>query len=97
MIEDGVHVNDNITSFLIESLVWNVPNYVINSFDTWQDTLSHSIAYIYSKTKDEQECKKWGEVSDLLYLFHGSRKWTVKEVNSYMLSLFGYLEDEGEV
>lgn len=91
MIYDGEKVCDNITSFLLECLVWNVPNRIMNDNDSWTDRLKESIVYIYEQTNDEETCKEWGEVSELLYLFVG-RKWTYKDVNSYMVLLWNHLE-----
>jgi hypothetical protein len=91
MIDDGENVSDNITSFLLECLVWNVPNRIINDNDSWTDRLKESIIYIHEQTKEEKTCKEWGEVSELLYLFTG-RKWTYKDVNSYMVLLWNHLE-----
>lgn len=92
MIEDGKTVSDNITSFLLESLVWNVPNNIMNDYPTWTDRLKQSIIYIYNNTKTDDTCKSWGEVSELLYLFHSGRKWTREDVNNYMQQLWNYLE-----
>jgi len=91
MIDDGENVSDDITSFLLECLVWNVPNRIMNDNETWTDRLRESIIYIHDKTKDETSCKEWGEVSELLYLFIG-RKWSYKDVNAYMVLLWNHLE-----
>lgn len=92
MIEDNVGVSDNITSFLLECLVWNVPNHIFNNYDTWTDRLKESIKYIYNATKEgEETCNEWGEVSELLYLFK-ARKWNVKDVNQYMVQMWNYLQ-----
>jgi hypothetical protein len=92
MIEDGILVSDNITSFLLECLVWNVPNEVINNDDGWTERLRGSITYLYQNTKNHDTCKDWGEVSERLYLFHPSRKWTQQEVNEFLLQMWAYLE-----
>ena len=92
MIEDGKNVNDNITSFLLECLVWNLPNNIFNNYDTWTERLRQSIVYIYDKTKEDKDCSEWGEVSELLYLFRESRKWSRQDVNDYMVLLWNYLE-----
>lgn len=91
MLEDGENVSDNITSFLLECLVWNVPNNIFNNYDTWNERLKQSIIYIYQQTESDENCSDWGEVSELLYLFAG-RKWNRKDVNEYMLLLWKYLE-----
>lgn len=92
MLEDGEPVSDNITSFLLECLVWNVPNRIMNNYDSWTERLKQSIIYIYENTKEKDSCKEWGEVSELIYLFHSSRKWTRQDVNEYMAQLWNYLE-----
>lgn len=92
MIDDGENVSDNITSFLLECLVWNTPNRIMNDYDTWEERLKESIRYIYQNTKEQADCKEWGEVSELFYLFHSERKWSYSDVNNYMQELWGYLE-----
>lgn len=92
MIEDKIPVSDNITSFLIECLLWNVPNKVFNDYDTWTERLKQSIIFLYNNTKEDKDCKEWGEVSELLYLFHTGRKWSSKDVNSFLLQAWKYLE-----
>jgi hypothetical protein len=91
MRDDKIKVSDNITSFLLESLMWNLPTNIYNNNHTWTEILKQSIIYLYEQTKEESTCKEWGEVSELLYLFVG-RKWTVKEVNDYLVLTWNYLE-----
>lgn len=92
MIDDAKPVSDNITSFLLECLVWNVPYNIMNDYETWTETLKQSIVHIYNKTKTTEDCKEWGEVSEFFYLFHGGRKWNSDDVNKYMVQLWNYLE-----
>lgn len=92
MIADDENVSDNITSFLIECLVWNVPNNIFVDFDNWTEILKESIVYLYTNTKEENLCTEWGEVSELLYLFKGNRKWSQDDVNTYLLQVWAYLE-----
>jgi len=91
MIDDGENVSDNITSFLLECLVWNVPNRVMNDYATWTVRLKESIIYLHDQTREQSTCKEWGEVSELLYLFHGDRKWSYQDINSYMVLLWNHL------
>ena len=92
MRDDGVKISDNITSFLIECLVWNVPNAKIDNYYSWTERLKKSIIYIYEQTKEQETCNEWGEVSELLYLWRGNRKWSIADVNQYMIQLWNYLE-----
>lgn len=91
MINDGIPVSDSITSFLLECLVWNVPNSILNDNNTWQERLKDSIVYLYQHTKDEDKCDEWGEVSELLYLFRGNRKWSKNDVNQFLVDAWNYL------
>lgn len=92
MRDDGIDVSDNITSFLMECLVWNIPNSTIDNYDSWTERLKQSIIYIYNQTKEQETCNEWGEVSELLYLWRGNRKWSRTDVNEYMVQLWNYLE-----
>ena len=92
MQEDGINVSDNITSFLIECLVWNVPNSKIDNYYSWTERLKQSIIYVHEQTKEQDTCNEWGEVSELLYLWRGNRKWSRTDVNQYMVQLWQYLE-----
>ncbi|MBB5645983.1 nucleotidyltransferase [Pedobacter cryoconitis] len=91
MIDDKVAVSDNITSFLLECLVWNVPDHIFNNYDTWTERLRQSIIYLYQNTGEDSKCNTWGEVSELLYLFRDSRKWSRVDVNNYLVQMWNYL------
>lgn len=92
MIKDGISVNGNITSFLLECLLWNVPSQIFNDYETWTDRLRESITFLWNSTQTEQNCNNWCEVSGLLYLFSADRKWSQADVNTYLLQLWCYLE-----
>ncbi|WP_338762016.1 nucleotidyltransferase [Bernardetia sp. ABR2-2B] len=92
MIKEGVSVSSKISSFLIECLVWNIPNNIINNYSSWTERVKAAIAYLYNKTKNPSECKEWREVSEMLYLFHNGRKWDVKTVNQFLIEMRNYLE-----
>lgn len=93
MEEDGFYNNPNISSFLLECLVWNCPNTVFINHDTWSQRVKEAIIFLYNKTKNETDaCKDWGEVSDLLYLFHGGRKWSKQDANTHLLKMWNYME-----
>ena len=91
MIDDGVIISNNITSFLLECLVWNVPNHIFNDWNTWTKRLQESMKHLYNEIENNK-CKDWGEVSELLYLFHSSRKWSEQDVLDYLEQMWDYLE-----
>ena len=92
MIQDGKSVDPNITSFLLECLLWNVPDWIYNDNETWTERLKYSIAFVLDKTLIEDRCSDWTEVSGLLYLFDRTRKWSRQDVHSYLVDLWLYLE-----
>ena len=91
MIDDGVRINNNITSFLLECLVWNVPNYIFNDSNTWTKRLQESMNHLYNEIENDK-CSDWREVSELLDLFDSSRKWSKQDVLNYLKQMWNYLE-----
>jgi hypothetical protein len=59
---------------------------------TVEERLREVIIYLFNQTKTDEECKKWGEVSEMLYLFHSSKKWDIKKVNTFIKQVWNYLE-----
>lgn len=90
MFNEGLIDGDIITSFLIECLVWNVPNSRINASASWSDNVRDAIAYLWTAIRDEEH-KQWGEVSERLYLFHKGRKWTDLETKDLLCEMYDYL------
>ena len=90
MVDDNVANGDKISSFLIECLVWNVPNDIITGYSTWTETVKQAIIYLYNSIKDGKH-KEWGEVSEYLYLFHPARKWSSNDAQSFLYDMWNYL------
>ena len=90
MVDDHVTNGDKITSFLVECLVWNIPNEKITRYSTWTVTLREAIRYLYQEI-DAGRHTKWGEVSEILYLFHSGRKWTDQDAKQWLVDAWNYL------
>ena len=71
MQENNVVKAKDIGSFLIESLVWNVPDPNFGH-ETFGEDLKTILAHTFNATIDDQDCNEWGEVNELKYLFRGS-------------------------
>lgn len=93
MVDEGLTNGDLITSFLIECLIWNVPNQRVTADSLWTETVRNSIAYLWNAINEEKH-KEWGEVSERLYLFHSSRKWTDIGTKNFLFDMYGYLKFE---
>ena len=89
MVDDGKTNGDKITSFLVECLVWNVPDSTITGYNSWTETVQQAIIYLYNAIKDDKH-KEWGEVSELLYLFRG-RKWTDQDAKQWLYDAWNYM------
>ena len=92
MEENNEQIDESICSFLIECLVYNVPNYVFNDGVNWNDRLKKAVYYLHRNTRSDGNCDDWGEVSELLYLFHSGRKWTISTANNFLFQMWKYLE-----
>ncbi len=64
-----------LPSFLMECLVYNVPNAWLNN-STYVADMRAILAGIFNATMTDDDCKEWLEVSERKYLFHSSQPWT---------------------
>lgn len=88
---DDKKVNENaITSFLIECLIWNVPNNYITGSNTWNETIQNTIACLYTEM-NKGNYTNWTEVSKMFPLFRSGQKWSVNDVSSFLLDMYSYL------
>ena len=95
MVDEGKINGDKISSFLVECLIWNVPDATITSYSTWTERVKQAIVFIYSAIDDENH-SDWGEVSERLYLFYKGRKWTGSDAKDFMHKAWDYLECANE-
>lgn len=95
MEEEGYYSNANVTSFLLESLVYNLPDSCfLTSDDTydWNTIVRSLIIEIWNDTKPDCDLwKDWTEVSELLPLMY-NHKWSRDDVNSFMYHLWNFLQ-----
>lgn len=90
MEDDGVAAASPICSFLIESLVWNVPN---DQFGNQQYTtdLRNVLVYLWNGTEGPGGCDGWAEVNDLNYLIQPAQSWTRQDVRAFIQGAWNYL------
>jgi hypothetical protein len=96
MTDERIITGDKITSFLIESLIYNVPNDVINYFSinyyTWYQMVKEVTRYLYNKMNKEVKYGKFLEVSKRYYLFRSKRKWTEYDVRDFLVQIWNYIK-----
>ena len=79
MVENG-ELPEELPSYLIECLVFNVPNEKFGHL-AYLDDMQSVLARIYNETLENGNWHDWAEVNDLHYLFRGNRSWTREEVH----------------
>lgn len=89
MVDDQAADGEKITSFLVECLVYQIPNNTISNASTWTETVRQALIYLYNEIKEGRH-KEWCEVSDMLYLFRG-RKWTDLDAKQWLCDAWNYL------
>jgi len=92
MVDEQVAFPVTVKSFLLECLLYQVPNSIYNDNTSWTDRLRGAILWLYNQMKDVNAVKDWLDVSGCLYLFHDSRGWTAADVSQFLIVLWNYLE-----
>ncbi len=90
MQEEKISAADNIASFLIESLVYNVPNSEFST-DSYYEDLRNVLVSTYNATKTDEADKDWREVNGIKYLFHPKQGWTREQANAFLLGCWRYV------
>ena len=70
MQDKGIAAASNIGSFLIESLVWNVPKEEFER-DSHRAIVRAVLAHNVNNTMSDEKCADWGEVNELKYVLLG--------------------------
>ncbi len=90
MVDQGHDTAKVIPSYLIECLIWNVPNANFGQ-QTLKADVRNAIAYLWDETRSAETCKDWGEINDLKYLFNAFQPWTREQVNSFLQAAWNYI------
>jgi hypothetical protein len=89
MVADQIVDGDMISSFLVECLVYQIPDSIIMKSSSWNNTLGASIYYLYNEINEGRHTE-WTEISGMIYLFFG-RKWTDKDVLNWLVNVWKFL------
>lgn len=90
MVDEGYEAADPIPSYLIECLVWNVPNEGFEHNSLVAD-VRYAIAHLWNETRFDESCARWGEINELKYLFRGNQPWSRSQVNCFLQSAWNYI------
>lgn len=90
-LEDkGIAAARPVPSYLIECLVWNVPNEGFGH-PTYTADVRWALAHLFNNTRNFEDCKEWGEINELKYLFRTSQPWTLEQAHSFISAAWDYV------
>ena len=89
MAEHNVRAAHNMGSFLIESLVYNVPNPAF-SHATYTADVEAVLTHIYNAAAKDDLCGDWREVNGFKFLFHPTQTWTREQIHDFALAAWRY-------
>ena len=78
MAMEGIRTAEPITGYLIECLVWNVPDEGFGHY-TLRADIQWTLAHLFNNTRDFESCKEWGEINEHKYLFRASQPWGLQQ------------------
>jgi hypothetical protein len=79
LVKEG-KLSSELPSFLMECLVYNVPNEKFNH-KKYVDEMRAVLASIFNATRNAEDCSKWVEVSGRKYLFNSQQVWTYQQAH----------------
>lgn len=91
MVDEGT--TPAVASYLIESLVWNVPDHLLLTPPTWAGRVREVLGYVWGGTEHDECERRWFEVNRIKFLFHPSQRWTRDEARNFVLAAWPYVKD----
>jgi hypothetical protein len=90
--QQGVSIAKSTPSYLLECLVWNVPNSILVDSKEYYPTVKKTIQNLYKNLDDREKSKDWGEVNELQYLFHPGQNWSRDIALKFLERTWSFLE-----
>jgi hypothetical protein len=79
-----------IPGFLLECLVYNLPNDHLEG-GSWEDNVRSTLDYLIKGTSYDLTCILWKEVSELKYLFAPDQKWSRQQAHAFLVAAWNYI------
>lgn len=83
----------DVPGFLVECLVWNVPDDRFGQV-TYRSDVEGALECIFANTETDEKCKRWLEVSRLKWLFWPDQKWTREQAHTFALAAWRHIQKE---
>lgn len=90
MEENNVLAAISIPSYLIECLVWNVPNEAFGH-NSYREDVRSTLAHLWNNTRNLENYKEWGEINELKYLFRSSQNWTCDQAHKFLDAAWNHI------
>ncbi len=90
-MRDKSILENNVPSYLLECLSWNVPDHIFDK-EKYKEMTLDSLDYLKTALLSDDTTKEWGEVNELKYLFRDSQGWTSWQAYSFVKEAKIYLE-----
>lgn len=91
MQDDGIKEAEDIASYLIACLAWNVPKEGFNRA-SYEADVRYVLAHLFNNTRKFDECREWGEINELKYLFRDAvQPWTLAQAHNFISSAWDYI------
>jgi hypothetical protein len=90
MASNQIPIAAKTSSFLIECLVWNVPNEGFGH-DTFRADVRYALAHLWNQTRPSESCSDWREVNGIKYLFHSLQPWTLADAHAFLDAAWKYV------
>ncbi len=89
MQEENIPEANDVASFLIESLVWNVPDEGFNH-TTYSEDVRYVLAHCFNETLPAGGHAKMCEVNDIKLLFGLHQAWTLEKTHNFFSKAWDY-------
>jgi hypothetical protein len=90
LIDEKITIAEKIPSFLIECLVYNVPNEEL-LMSSLNDAVRNALAHLWNHTRADATCSAWAEVNEVKFLFHFAQSWQRGDVNAFLQACWDYI------
>ena len=90
MLERGIEAAKPVPGFLVECLVWNVPDSSLVN-DTWDKNVQSALVHLWSETKTLETCNDWREVNELKYIFRGSPAKKLSDAHAFINAAWDHI------
>jgi hypothetical protein len=90
MADEGIAAAIPVPSYLIECLVWNVPNDHL-LYPTRLQDMRETLAFLFNNTRNSDHSREWGEINELKYLFRPSQPWQLTQTHAFVSAAWDYL------